>query len=78
MAKQIDDQEKCIVVMFDVDDKGGELVCKFFFGFFVYVFNCILEILDNFYSIDDVMKVGYVWNVGLFEYWDIIGIEKGI
>jgi len=78
MAKQIDDQDKRIAAMFDADDKGGELVRKSLLGLFAYVSNRIPEISDNLYSIDDAMKAGYAWNVGPFEYWDIIGIEKGI
>ena len=78
MAKQIDDQDKRIEAMFDAEDKGGELVRKSLLGLFAYVSNRIPEISDNLYSIDDAMKAGYAWNVGPFEYWDIIGIEKGI
>ena len=36
------------------------------------------EISDNLYSIDDGMKAGYAWEAGPFEYWDMIGVKKGI
>ena len=47
-------------------------------GLFAYVSNRVPEISDNLYSIDDAMKAGYAWEIGPFEYWDIIGLKKGI
>jgi len=77
-AKQIDKLDKRVQAMFDADDKGGELVRRSLLGLFAYVSNRIPEISDNLYSIDDAMKAGYAWDIGPFEYWDMIGIEKGI
>ena len=77
-AKQIDKLDKRVQAMFDADDKGGELVRRSLLGLFAYVSNRIPEISDNLYSIDDAMKAGYAWEIGPFEYWDMIGIEKGI
>lgn len=45
---------------------------------FVYVINCIFEILDELYKIDDVMKVGFGWEYGFFEIWDVVGFDKGL
>jgi 3-hydroxyacyl-CoA dehydrogenase len=28
--------------------------------------------------VDDAMRAGYVWDYGPFEYWDLVGFEKGI
>jgi 3-hydroxyacyl-CoA dehydrogenase len=77
-AKQIDKMDKRVQAMFDADDKGGELVRRSLLGLFAYVSNRVPEISDNLYSIDDAMKAGYAWEIGPFEYWDMIGIEKGI
>ncbi len=77
-AKQIDKLEKRIPAMFDAEDKGGELIRRSLLGLFAYVSNRIPEISDDLYSIDDALKAGFAWEIGPFEYWDMIGIEKGI
>ncbi|TXB61273.1 3-hydroxyacyl-CoA dehydrogenase/enoyl-CoA hydratase family protein [Phaeodactylibacter luteus] len=77
-AKQIDDTAKRVQAMFKAEDKGGELIRRSLLGLFAYVSNRVPEISDNIYSIDDAMKAGYAWNIGPFEYWDMIGLEKGI
>lgn len=77
-SKQIDDLGKRIRYMFDADDKGGALVRKSLLGLFAYVSNRIPEISDTLFSIDDALKAGYAWEVGPFEYWDIIGVKKGV
>ena len=77
-AKQIDNLPKRVVALFDADDKGGEFTRRTLAGLFSYVSNRIPEIADDLYSIDDAMKAGYAWEMGPFEYWDAIGIQKGI
>lgn len=77
-AKQIDDLHKRIEFFFKADDKGGELTRKSLLGLFAYASNRIPEIADELYSIDDAMRAGFAWELGPFEYWDIIGVEKGI
>jgi 3-hydroxyacyl-CoA dehydrogenase len=44
----------------------------------LYAANRIPEIADHLYSIDDAMRAGFAWDYGPFQYWDIIGLEKGI
>lgn len=77
-AKQIDDLHKRIKSLFDSPDKGGELIRRSLLGLFAYASNRIPEIAENFYSIDDAMRAGYAWELGPFEYWETIGIEKGL
>ena len=36
------------------------------------------EISDQYYPLDDAMRSGYVWDYGPFEYWDLLGFDKGI
>lgn len=77
-AKQIEELPRRIQAVFNAPDKGGELVRKSLLGLFAYVSNRIPEISDNLYSIDDAMRAGFAWEVGPFEYWDIIGVQKGV
>ncbi len=77
-AKDIEDLPGKIRCIFDSEDKGGELIRKSLLGLFAYVSNRIPEISDDLYSIDDALKAGFAWEIGPFQYWDIIGLEKGI
>ncbi|MFZ1496459.1 MAG: 3-hydroxyacyl-CoA dehydrogenase family protein, partial [Saprospiraceae bacterium] len=77
-AKQVDDLPKRIKAVFDSKDKGGELIRRSLLGLFAYSSNRIPEISDNLYSIDDAMRAGFAWEVGPFQYWDIIGVQQGI
>ncbi|MAT55478.1 MAG: 3-hydroxyacyl-CoA dehydrogenase [Saprospirales bacterium] len=78
IAKQTDDLAKRVQAVFNAQDKGGELVRRSLLGLFAYVSNRIPEIADNLYSIDDALRAGFAWELGPFEYWDVIGVEKGI
>lgn len=78
LAKQQDDLKRRVSTLFDHKDKGGELIKKALCGLFAYAANRIPEITDTIYSIDNALKAGFAWEVGPFEYWDIIGLEKGI
>ena len=60
------------------DDKGAQLVSRSLAGLFAYVSNRIPEIADDLYSIDDGLRSGFAWKVGPFEYWDMVGVAKGI
>ena len=78
LSKQIDNLHKRINALVDAPDKGGELVRRSLLGLFAYVSNRIPEISDNLFSIDDAMRAGYAWDLGPFEYWDIIGVQRGV
>lgn len=78
LSKQMEDVKKRIPALFDAEDKGGELIRRSLLGLFAYVSNRIPEISDNLYSIDDALKGGFAWDFGPFEYWDLIGIQKGM
>lgn len=77
-SKQIENSAKRIKALFDSEDKGGQLVKESLSALFAYSSLRIPEIADRFYSIDHALKAGFAWEYGPFEYWDIIGIEKGI
>jgi 3-hydroxyacyl-CoA dehydrogenase len=78
ISKQIESTPKRIQAVFDLEDNGGKLVRSSLSGLFAYVSNRIPEICDNIYGIDDALTAGFAWEYGPFQYWDIIGIPKGI
>jgi 3-hydroxyacyl-CoA dehydrogenase len=77
-VKQIDSLPERIRALFDSDDRGGQLIRRSLLGLFSYASLRVPEISDNLYSIDEAMRGGYAWELGPFEYWDIIGLEKGL
>jgi len=77
-TKQMDELPQKIRHLFEAEDKGGQLVRKSLAGLFAYASNRIPEIADDLYSIDDAMRAGFAWEMGPFEYWETIGIQKGV
>lgn len=78
MAKSFDELPAKIKSFVKADDKGAQLVKRSLGGLFAYVSNRIPEISDTLFAIDDALRGGFAWEVGPFEYWDIVGIEAGI
>ena len=57
-------------------DKAGEFYRHFHYGLFSYISHRIPEISDEIYRVDDAMKAGFGWEIGAFETWDLLGVEK--
>ena len=76
--KKIDNLKNKIVNVFEKEGKEADFLREYFLSLFAYVSNRVPEISDNLYSIDDGMKAGYAWEAGPFEYWDMIGVKKGV
>lgn len=60
------------------EEKESQFLKEHLASTFAYAANRIPEISDHLYRIDDAMKTGYAWQYGPFEYWDLIGLEKGL
>ena len=78
VAKQIEDLPNRLRAMFKQEDKGGQLIRQSLSGLFAYVSNRVPEITNSLHSIDDALRTGFAWDLGPFQYWDVIGIEEGI
>ncbi|PHX74975.1 MAG: 3-hydroxyacyl-CoA dehydrogenase [Chitinophagaceae bacterium] len=77
-AKSIDNLGDRIKMLCASPDKVGEFYRSFHYGLFSYISNRVPEISDSIYSIDDAMKAGFGWEIGAFETWDLLGVEKTI
>ncbi|MCO5240346.1 MAG: 3-hydroxyacyl-CoA dehydrogenase/enoyl-CoA hydratase family protein [Chitinophagaceae bacterium] len=75
-AKGIDDLRLRIKALLSGQDKAGEFFRQFHYGLFSYISHRIPEISDEVYRIDDAMKAGFGWEIGAFETWDALGVEK--
>lgn len=78
MTKPIDDLKKRTKMLVAGKDKAGDFYRQMFGGLFAYVTNRMPEISDDLYKIDDALKAGFGWELGPFETWDIIGLDKGL
>jgi len=78
MTKTIESLKPRFSVLLAGKDKAGEFYRKTFLGLFTYVSNRIPEISDETYRIDEAMKAGFGWELGPFETWDAVGVEKGV
>ncbi|MBK6477482.1 MAG: 3-hydroxyacyl-CoA dehydrogenase/enoyl-CoA hydratase family protein [Saprospiraceae bacterium] len=78
VSKQTDELGPRLKAIITMEDAGAQLIKRSLAGLFAYASNRIPEISDNIYSIDDALKAGFAWDLGPFEYWDAIGLSKGI
>lgn len=76
ITKGIEDLRERTKVLYNGQDKAGEFYRKSFTSLFEYVSNRIPEISDELYRIDDALKAGFGWQLGPFETWDAVGVEK--
>ncbi len=77
-AKAIELFDKRMATLLEGDDRENEFLREYFSALLSYSGCRVPEISDEFYSVDDAMRTGYMWDYGPFQYWDIIGIEKGL
>jgi 3-hydroxyacyl-CoA dehydrogenase len=77
-TKTIDNLKDRFKVLLAGKDKAGEFYRDSFYGLFKYVSNRIPEIADELYKIDDAICAGFGWELGPFETWDAVGLEKTV
>lgn len=77
-AKSIELMDKRLQFMIEGDEKEALFFKRYFTELFAYTASRVPEIAEQYYLVDDAMRAGYVWGYGPFEYWDLIGLEKGV
>lgn len=75
-AKPIDDLGMRLKALYAGQDKAGEFYRLFHHLIFAYASNRLPEIADELYKIDDALKAGFGWEIGAFESWDVLGVQK--
>jgi len=60
------------------DDKGAQFAWKAVASNLIYAANRIPEISDTIVEIDNAMKWGFNFEMGPFETWDAIGLQKSV
>jgi 3-hydroxyacyl-CoA dehydrogenase len=77
-AKPLDNLRDRLKALNSAKDKAADFLRLLNFHVFQYASNRIPEISEEFYKIDDGMKAGFGWELGPFETWDALGVEKTI
>jgi 3-hydroxyacyl-CoA dehydrogenase len=75
-AKPVEDLKQRIKILLAGQDKAGEFYREFHYNLFSYISHRIPEISDEVYRIDDAMMAGFGWEIGAFESWDVLGVER--
>jgi 3-hydroxyacyl-CoA dehydrogenase len=60
------------------DDSAGKFVWELLSNTLIYSANRIPEITDNLVNIDNAMKWGFGWELGPFETWEALGLDRSL
>ncbi len=77
-AKAIEDLPKRIKTLVWGKDNVGEFLWKTTSRISRYAANRIPEIADTIVEIDNAIKWGFGWEIGVFETWDAIGVRESV
>ncbi|HSU27643.1 MAG TPA: 3-hydroxyacyl-CoA dehydrogenase family protein, partial [Chitinophagaceae bacterium] len=77
-AKPVDNLNDRLKILCAGKDKAGEFYRHFHYGLFSYISHRIPEISDEIFRLDDAMMAGFGWEIGAFESWDVLGVERTV
>ena len=75
-SKSIDNLADRFALLLAGQDLAGEFYRKTILDGFRYASNRVPEIADDLVKIDQAICAGFGWEMGVFETWDTIGVEK--
>src|ERR1700757_3098052 len=80
MAKNIEDMGERLrtILAGDPRDKATQFIWTTLSDLWTYSANRIPEIADTVVEIDQAMRMGFNWEVGPFEVWDLAGVEPTV
>jgi len=78
MAKNIEDTRERLKALTWSKDRVGAFLWKTLSRTLCYTADRIPEIADTVVEVDRAMRWGFNWELGPFEVWDAIGVEKSV
>ncbi len=78
MAKNIEDTAERIKTLVWSKDRAGAFLWKTLSRTLCYAADRIPEIADTVVEIDRAMQWGFNWELGPFEVWDAVGVERSV
>jgi 3-hydroxyacyl-CoA dehydrogenase len=77
-AKNIERLDERLRALVYAKDRAGEFLWRTLSETLIYAANRVPEIADNIVEVDNAMKWGFAHELGVFETWDVIGVEKSV
>jgi 3-hydroxyacyl-CoA dehydrogenase len=77
-VKQIEDIPTRVKKLVWGDDQVADFLWKTMSRTFRYAANRIPEIADTVVEIDNAIKWGFGWEIGVFESWDAVGVKESV
>jgi 3-hydroxyacyl-CoA dehydrogenase len=74
--RQIEDVSQRLPVLVFAEDRAGQLAWRLLSESLCYAANLVPEIADDIVSVDHAMRWGFRWELGPFETWDTLGLER--
>jgi len=78
VARRFTDVKEKLHALVHNPDAAGKFAWELTIGSLCYAANRVGEIADDIVAVDSAMKWGYGWQLGPFEIWDAIGVEKSV
>jgi 3-hydroxyacyl-CoA dehydrogenase len=78
VARRFTDLGKKLHALVYNPDPAGKFAWELTIGALAYAANRVGEIADDIVEIDRAMRWGFGWEMGPFETWDAIGVEKSV
>ncbi|SMO77668.1 3-hydroxyacyl-CoA dehydrogenase [Melghirimyces algeriensis] len=78
MAKRAKSMKEQLRALVYADDTAGRFAWYIAKKVLLYSAERIPEIADDIVSVDQAMRWGFNWDLGPFEFWDAIGVEKSV
>jgi 3-hydroxyacyl-CoA dehydrogenase len=77
-VRKVEDVRERVRIMMDESDEAAKYAQKVTLQVLAYASRRIPEIADDIVNVDNGMRWGFGWDLGPFETWDAIGVEKGL
>tara|TARA_B110001454_G_scaffold74672_1_gene72226 strand:- start:872 stop:2584 length:1713 start_codon:yes stop_codon:yes gene_type:complete len=78
VGKPIKDLKKRLAAITYLDDIGAKFLWEVNAPMLIYTAELIPEIADSIVEIDNAMRWGFAREIGMFDSWDAIGVEKSV
>jgi 3-hydroxyacyl-CoA dehydrogenase len=74
-ARKAETLEEKLRIMYSGEDKGAMFARRLFANTAIYAAMRIPEIADDIVNIDNAVRWGFAWEIGIFEQWDLLGFD---
>ena len=77
-VKQLDSPAERVRALIYGDDRVGQFLWRSISRNLIYAANRIPEITEDIVNLDNAVRWGFNFELGIFELWDAIGVEKSV